>query len=79
MNTFLLKNAVGNNIRLEPLQAARAAMGSKDQSIQLRGDVIQQRLGGQNGFILWNGVDYTWYAPGITKVAAPRTIHAKVS
>src|SRR5262249_50762031 len=64
LNTYLLKNAVGNNLTPESKKAAQAAAGGKVRPVRLRGDVIQQRLAGQSGYIFWTGADYAWLALG---------------
>jgi hypothetical protein len=62
MNTYLLKNAVGSGITLQTMKEALAASRGKNRSINLRGDVIKQTLGGEAGYLFWTGVDYAWHS-----------------
>lgn len=56
--TFLLRNAVGDEMR------ARPATGAGGQP-QLRGDVIWETLAGKTGFIYWTGAKYAWSGAGV--------------
>ena len=61
-NAFLLKNAVGSQMTLEPHKGALAATNGKRGLLTLRGDVIKQTLGGERGFIFWTGAAYGWHS-----------------
>ncbi|MGA9772438.1 MAG: hypothetical protein WBV94_25620 [Blastocatellia bacterium] len=61
-NAYLLKNAVGANMTLEPLKAALAATKESGELFTLRGDVVKQTLAGETGFIFWTGADYAWHS-----------------
>ena len=61
--TFLLKNSAGNSMSAQTLKDLR---NSKDRNKlpPLRGDVIQEAIGGKSGLIFWTGAKYSWYSPG---------------
>ena len=61
-NAYLLKNAVGSQMTLEPLKSVLAATSGKRGLLSLRGDVIKQTLGGETGFIFWTGAAYAWHS-----------------
>jgi hypothetical protein len=56
--TYLLENATGGNLRVEPKQAAQSNV--KANVLRLRGDVIEQDLNGAHGFLYWTGARYGW-------------------
>jgi hypothetical protein len=51
--TYLLRNAVGDEMQTRPARAAAGTGG-------LRGDVIWETLSGETGFIYWTGAKYAW-------------------
>ena len=61
--TFLLKNSVGNSMSA---QTVKDLQNSKDKNKlpPLRGDAIQEAIGGKSGLIFWTGAKYSWYSPG---------------
>ncbi len=61
-NAYLLKNAVGSRMTLEPHKGALAATNGRRGLLTLRGDVIKQTLGGEAGFIFWTGAAYAWHS-----------------
>lgn len=61
MSTYLLKNAVGSDITLQTLKEAQNGAKDKRRPVNLRGDVIKQRLGEETGFLFWTGADYAWH------------------
>ena len=61
-NAYLLKNAVGSQMTLEPLKSVLAATSGKRGLLTLRGDVIKETLGGETGFIFWTGAAYGWHS-----------------
>jgi hypothetical protein len=61
MNTYLLKNAVGSGITLQTLKEAKKGARDKRRPVNLKGDVIKQRLGEETGFLFWTGADYAWH------------------
>lgn len=58
--TFLLRNAVGEEIQTRPAESVQAATANKGRLPQLRGDVIWETLSGEPGFIYWTGAKYAW-------------------
>jgi hypothetical protein len=62
MNTYLLKNAVGNGISMQKMKEAMSFARGKKRPLNLRGDVIKQTLGGEPGFLFWTGADYAWHS-----------------
>lgn len=54
--TFLLRNAVGDEMQTRPARTAAGTGG-------LRGDVIWETLSGEAGFIYWTGAKYAWSGP----------------
>jgi hypothetical protein len=62
MNTYLLKNAVGSSISMQPMKEALSTARGKKRPLNLRGDVIKQTLGGEQGFLFWTGADYAWHS-----------------
>jgi hypothetical protein len=58
--TFLLRNAVGENIRAQPLNATLKPANGRSAPA-LPGDVIRETLKGQDGFIYWAGARYLWH------------------
>ena len=59
--TFLLRNAVGENIRAQSLREAAKSAGSKNAQTQPPGDVIREKLNGQDGFLYWTNAKYAWH------------------
>jgi hypothetical protein len=56
--TYLLKNAVGRNLRSEDKQAALAEF--KSVFPHLHTDIIREDLNGTPGFLCWTGANYGW-------------------
>ena len=61
--TFLLKNAVGEELRTRSARSVLASTADNGRLPQLRGDVIWETLTGEGGFIYWTGAKYAWSAP----------------
>jgi hypothetical protein len=59
--TFLLRNAVGENIRTQSFNEMSKAAGNKNASPQRPGDVIKEKLAGQEGFLYWANAKYAWH------------------
>ncbi|MFP5263834.1 MAG: FG-GAP repeat protein [Blastocatellia bacterium] len=68
--TYLLKSAVGENIRTEPKKNLLKV--DKDKRPPLLGDVIKESIAGQPGFIFYTGATYAWYDPRYYKPEPPR-------
>jgi hypothetical protein len=58
LQTFLLKNVAGTELRAEGRAAAQSGMRAKIP--RLRGDVLHENLGGARGFLYWTGAGYGW-------------------
>jgi hypothetical protein len=60
--TFLLKNAVGSGLATHSAKDFAAANEGRKMP-QLRGDVVQEELGGTPGYLYFAGATYSWYDP----------------
>jgi hypothetical protein len=60
--TYLLKNAVGSNIKTQSRNEFLAANAGK-RLPQLQGDLIGQVLRGTSGYLYYSGATYSWYDP----------------
>ena len=58
MQTYLLKNVAGADLKTEPRAAAQA---DAQKRLRLLGDVIRERLGDESGFLYWTGASYGWF------------------
>jgi hypothetical protein len=58
--TYLLKNAVGENMRAQPVRYALAGASGKNPHVTVGGDVIKETRAKQDGFIYWTGAKYAW-------------------
>jgi len=58
--TFLLCNAVGENMRARPLREVLRG-GRKNIQSQSQGDVIAEKLSGYDGFLYWINGKYAWH------------------
>jgi hypothetical protein len=59
LQTFLLKNVAGTELRAEGRADAQAA--ARKGTPRLVGDVLHERLGGEQGFLYWTGATYGWF------------------
>lgn len=65
IQTYLLKNAVGNNMRQQTAKDYfNEAKRTKDMP-HPRGDVIREALNGKQGFLYYTGAKYVWQAEAI--------------
>lgn len=62
--TYLLKGAVGANMKSQLAKDLLAAAKTNGKLPPLRGDVINETLAGEPGLILWTGSKYAWYRRG---------------
>jgi hypothetical protein len=69
--TYLLKNAVGTEIKSQPAEASRAAYAGK-KTPMLMGDTIIEVVGSTPGFLYYSGASYAWYDPNSYKPGAER-------
>jgi hypothetical protein len=59
LQTFLLKNTAGADLRAGSRTEARAA--TQKRIPRLFGDVLHERLGNEQGFLYWTGATYGWF------------------
>jgi hypothetical protein len=58
--TYLLKNAVGNNMKSEQLANVLRMIRGKGNLPRLRGDVISEAIAGESGILYYTGAKYAW-------------------
>ena len=58
--SYLVRNAVGENMRAQPIRQALAGASTSNPHVSLSGDVIKETRDGQAGYIYWTGVEYAW-------------------
>jgi hypothetical protein len=58
LQTYLLKNVAGTELRTEGRADAQAAAQKR---LRLLGDVIREKLAGEYGFLYWTGASYGWF------------------
>ena len=74
--TYLLRHSVGKDMRTESKKDIVAAAKKGAKVPPVRGDVISETLGGESGFVYYNGARYLWFDPKTYKPEAPfRAIH----
>lgn len=76
--THLLRDVVGANIRVLPFKAAFNAYKGIRPFPTIHGDLIQETLIGQSGFLHFTGGIYGWYDPRNYKTA-PVPVHSGMS
>lgn len=59
--SYLLRNAVGSSLKLQPVDEARRMSASSRQQPQLLGDAIRQTLAGEQGLLYYTGAHYVWH------------------
>ncbi len=59
--TFLLRNVVGENIRVQPLSEAAGGAGGKGARSLVPRDAIRETLKGHDGFLYWANARYAWH------------------
>lgn len=59
--TFLLRNAVGENVRTQSVNEVGRIGGNKNPLQQRPGDVIGEKLTGHDGFLYWTNGRYAWW------------------
>jgi hypothetical protein len=69
--TYLLKDAVGTDIKSRPPGESRAAYSGK-KTPELMGDTILEVLGDRSGFLYYSGASYAWYDPKTYKPGVER-------
>jgi hypothetical protein len=74
--THLLRDVVGTNMKTLPLRGAVNAFKGKRPFPTIYGDLIQQTLIGQSGFLHFTGGIYGWYDPK-NYYPPPELVHAR--
>jgi hypothetical protein len=64
--SYLLKNAVGDGIKLTPFKEAIKMVGKYKDPPRLRGDVVSQTLDNKQGLLYYTGAKYAWHRLGST-------------
>jgi hypothetical protein len=59
--TYLLKNAIGSNMKSQQLTDVLRMVRGKASLPKLRGDVINEAIAGEPGFLYYTGAKYAWY------------------
>jgi hypothetical protein len=59
--SYLLKNAVGDKMEMQPARVLISATSDKRNLPPLIGDVIRGTLAARAGFLYWNGAKYAWH------------------
>lgn len=62
MQTYLLKNAVGNDMKSEKLANVLRMVRAKGNLPGLRGDVISEAIAGESGLLYFTGAKYAWFS-----------------
>jgi hypothetical protein len=60
MQTYLLKNAVGSNMKSQSLTEGLKTARGKGVP-KLLGDIIKEAIGGESGFLYYTGARYAWF------------------
>ena len=71
--TYVLKGAAGDKMGTQARKQIVWA-GNEKRLPRIWGDVIAQTVGGQNGFLYYNGAKYAWYDPRTYQPVSPRTM-----
>jgi hypothetical protein len=59
--TFLLRNAIGENVRRQSISEMSKTEGNNNPLGQRPGDVISEKLAGHEGFLYWTNGRYVWW------------------
>jgi len=59
--TYLLRNAVGGELKKKTRAEALNALSSDGRPPHLTGDVISETLAREQGFLYWDGAKYIWH------------------
>ena len=68
--TYLLRNAVGNDMKVELAKDLRLAARKGAKIPSISGDFLSETLGGRAGYVYYNGAHYVWYDPKTHKEEA---------
>ncbi|MCI0487087.1 MAG: hypothetical protein L0229_10860 [Blastocatellia bacterium] len=61
--TYLLRNAAGKNMKRLSIEEMLKKRKGGMKLPRLYGDVIEETLAGESGFLYWMGARYIWYSP----------------
>jgi hypothetical protein len=64
--SYLLKNAVGDEIKLTPFKEAIKIAGKYKDAPRLRGDAVSETLDNKQGLLYYTGAKYAWHRLGPT-------------
>jgi hypothetical protein len=64
--SYLLKNAVGDGVKLTPFNEATKIVGKYKDSPRLRGDVVSETIANKQGLLYYTGAKYAWHRLGTT-------------
>jgi hypothetical protein len=64
--SYLLKNAVGDEVKLTQFKEAVKIVGKYKDSPRLRGDVVSQTIDNKHGLLYYTGAKYAWHRLGTT-------------
>ena len=71
--TYLLRNAVGTNMKTQQLTNGLQMVNGKKSVPKLRGDVISEAIAGEQGLLYYTGAKYAWYRTSVAdKTVASR-------
>lgn len=59
--TYLLRHAVGDSLEMQPLKNVVTDATKQSSHSRVGGDVIKQKVAGQEGFVYWTGAKYAWF------------------
>lgn len=76
--THLLRDVVGTNMKTLPFKSAVKAYNGVKPFPTIYGDLIQETLNGQSGFLHFAGGIYGWYDPK-NYSPAPVSVHSRMS
>lgn len=58
LQTYILRNAAGTDLRRQSRAEAQVLARKR---LRLAGDVVQEKLSGETGFLYWTGATYGWF------------------
>jgi hypothetical protein len=64
--SYLLKNAVGDGVKLTPYNEATKIVRKYKDSPRLRGDVVSETIDNKQGLLYYTGAKYAWHRLGTT-------------
>lgn len=71
--TYLLRNGAGRSLKSNTLADLLKSSNSTAKLLKLRGDVINETIGEESGFLYYTGAKYAWYRrSGTVKSIASR-------